>query len=108
MSDTSSRWRFFKIGMALLAVPVVIIAWWIYVTQTNRGDFPEKVAQFNSVFPDFLAEGPRMTWIQLLFCGGACLAFFKGLDQRGFPMVASLIMLGFSGLIGFWLLMSFN
>ena len=108
MKTKAPRWRFFLIGLALLAVPLLAIGWWIYVTQTNPGEFQDMVAQYNSVFPNILAEGRRTTWIQLLFCGGACLAFFKGLDQRGAAMIANLIMLAFSGLIGFWLLLSFN
>ena len=101
-----SPWRHCRLGLMCLAVPVIGIAWWIYVTQTHNGDHASLVEHFLSPFPEFLRSSLLITLVELAFSGAAFLMFIVGLGERGFPKYLNLAMLCFSGLIGSLLLFS--
>jgi hypothetical protein len=101
-----SPWTYFLIGISCLVVPLLGIAWWIYVAETNPGGQMDMVDQFLSPFPVFLQSAKLITWIELGFCAGASWAFFKGLDHGRTLKWVSFLALCFTGLIGFWLLFS--
>lgn len=100
-SKTQSPWRRFFIGVVCLAVPVAVIAWWIYVAETTMGSQAFKVKRFLDPFPSFLSDAYLVTWIQLAFTGAALLLFSRGLKQKPVPNMA---MLCLAGLIAMWLL----
>lgn len=95
---------YFLLGIFNLLIPISGISWWIYITQTNSGDQIAKVNQFMSPFPAFIEGTGTVTGIMIIFCSVAFWMFFKGLESKGYQRVLSLIMLSFTGLIGFWLL----
>ncbi|NGP75470.1 hypothetical protein G3570_02415 [Balneolaceae bacterium YR4-1] len=104
VSITQSPWKRFFTGVACLAIPVALIAWWIYVAETTMGGQAARVERFLNIFPSFLQNAQLVTWIQLAFTGAAFMLFFSGLVQKTFHKALSIAMLGFSGLIGLWLL----
>lgn len=103
-SNTQSPWKRFFTGVAFLAIPVALIAWWIYVAETTMGGQAARVERFLNIFPTFLQNAQLVTWIQLAFTGTAFIIFFRGLNQKTFYKVLNIVMLGLSGLIGLWLL----
>jgi hypothetical protein len=101
-----SPWIHVLIGIACLTIPLLGIGWWIYVAQTNPGEHADLVQQFLSPFPGFLQNAQLLTWIQLAFCGAAFFFAYTGLDAKGASKYVSIVLLGLSGLLGFWLLFS--
>lgn len=92
------------LGLVSLLVPLSGIAWWIYITQTNPGDHYAMQEQFSRPFPQFMSDPRTWTWIMIAFCANAFWMFFRGLDEKGWMRGFSLFMIGFTSLIGLWLL----
>ena len=103
-SSPLSPWKGFSIGVVCLAVPVAVIAWWIYVAETTMGSQSFKVAQFLDPFPSFLRDAQMLTRIQLVFIGSAFFLFYRELKREAIPKVLIVFMLSISSLIGLWLL----
>lgn len=101
-----TAWKHFFLGKLCLVFPIVTVAWWIYVSTTHDGTHAEILEAYQDVYPSFMRHPRPMTWIRIGFCGMAAWFAFRGLDGRGIVKVFNLILLGFSGLLGFWLLFS--
>jgi len=101
-----SPWMRLGLGLLLLAPPLLGIAWWIYVAQTNPGDHAAKVAQYLSPFPELLQDARFLTWIRVGFSGLALWTFYQGLEEKGGLRVLNLFFFDITGLAGFWLLFS--
>ena len=103
MQSSSIR---FLIGLLFVTIPVSSIVWWIYITQTSSDEQVEMVAQFMEPIPDFISSAKTLTWIEIGFTAAASWLFIKNLEEKGIKRTINLAMLGFTGLIGLWLLFS--
>jgi hypothetical protein len=96
--------HYFTLGLMNLLIPLSGIGWWIYVTQTSTGDQQAMVSKFMKPFSGYVDSAESLTWGMVIFCIVAFWMFFKSLGADGAKKALSLTMLGFTGLIGFWLL----
>ena len=101
-----TAWTYVLLATATLLIPLAGIGWWIYVAETTPGAHADLVRRFLNPFPGILQSAVLITWIELAFCGASALFAYKGLDGRGLSKIVSLFLIGFSGLVGFWLLFS--
>ena len=92
--------------MLFLAVPAAWIGWWIYVSETSVEGRFEMTRSLLRWLPESLQRPETITVVLIAFMCAAMVQFFKGLDERGFPMFVNLVLLGFSGLVTMWLLVT--
>ena len=107
MSINSNRHLLWPLAGTLTVLPALwSIGWWVRVTAITEGGHADMVEAYLAAFPGFLQHAVLLTFCLLALCVTAMYLFYRGLDGIGIGKFYSVVMLGFSGLAGFWLLFS--
>lgn len=98
----------FIVGFSLMLLAIADMAAWIIIANGSNKNFEETVAEYLSLFPDFIANAVVLTILNILLflIAIVCFVYSKQKTNKASFKILYLVLIIFSSVLAFWNLFS--